>query len=303
MTSTPSRARCSAVLRPMPRLAPVMSAMLGSWPPCVRRPAAAHQRSLQPGTSCPWLARARASHHWRAWTATGSPTSSAGAARRCGPRTSGSARAGAGGRAGLRREEVAALAHMSTDFYARLEQRRGSRPSEQTVGALARALRLTLDERDHLLPARRPRRAGARAPHRPRQPRADARARPARHARPRSSPTSASTLRQNPLAEALLGVQTGYTGLERSVFYRWFTDPGRARPLARPRTTSALARATSPSLRAVVRPRCRRRRGAASSSTRCAARSPEFTRAVGCATRSACRLDTRKRDRASRGRR
>ena len=52
---------------------------------------------------------------------------------------------------GLRREEVAALAHMSTDFYSRLEQQRGSRPSEQTIAALARALRLTLDERDHLL--------------------------------------------------------------------------------------------------------------------------------------------------------
>src|SRR5450755_4286749 len=39
---------------------------------------------------------------------------------------------------GLRREEVAGLAHMSTDFYARLEQRRGSRPSEQTTAALAR---------------------------------------------------------------------------------------------------------------------------------------------------------------------
>src|SRR5664279_3867695 len=51
---------------------------------------------------------------------------------------------------GLRREEVAALAHMSTDFYARLEQRRGSHPSEQTTAALARALRLTQDERDHL---------------------------------------------------------------------------------------------------------------------------------------------------------
>jgi transcriptional regulator with XRE-family HTH domain len=49
-----------------------------------------------------------------------------------------------------RREEVAGLAHMSTDFYARLEQRRGSRPSEQTTAALARPLRLTPDERDHL---------------------------------------------------------------------------------------------------------------------------------------------------------
>ena len=51
---------------------------------------------------------------------------------------------------GLRREEVAGLAHISTDFYARLEQRRGSRPSGQTVAALARALRLTRDEHDHL---------------------------------------------------------------------------------------------------------------------------------------------------------
>jgi hypothetical protein len=39
---------------------------------------------------------------------------------------------------------------MSTDFYARLEQRRGARPSAQTTAALARALRLTQDERDHL---------------------------------------------------------------------------------------------------------------------------------------------------------
>ena len=30
------------------------------------------------------------------------------------------------------------------------------------------------------------------------------------------------TLKQNPLAEALLGVQTGYTGLARSQIYRWF---------------------------------------------------------------------------------
>jgi hypothetical protein len=33
------------------------------------------------------------------------------------------------------------------------------------------------------------------------------------------------TLKQNPLAEALLGVQTRYSRMERSVFYRWFSDP------------------------------------------------------------------------------
>ncbi|QUQ64723.1 helix-turn-helix transcriptional regulator [Kutzneria sp. CA-103260] len=51
---------------------------------------------------------------------------------------------------GLRREEVAALAGVSSDFYARLEQARGSDPSESVVTALARALRCTPDERDHM---------------------------------------------------------------------------------------------------------------------------------------------------------
>ncbi len=46
---------------------------------------------------------------------------------------------------GLRREEVAALAAMSADYYARLEQQRGPQPSEQMIAAIARGLRLTLD--------------------------------------------------------------------------------------------------------------------------------------------------------------
>ncbi|KPI08175.1 helix-turn-helix domain protein [Actinobacteria bacterium OK074] len=51
---------------------------------------------------------------------------------------------------GLRREEVAHLAGMSTDYYARLEQQRAPQSSVRITTALARALRLTLDERDHL---------------------------------------------------------------------------------------------------------------------------------------------------------
>ena len=51
---------------------------------------------------------------------------------------------------GLRREEVAALCDMSVDYYSRLEQARGPQPSEQMLAAIARGLRLTLDERDHL---------------------------------------------------------------------------------------------------------------------------------------------------------
>ncbi|GAB3485104.1 helix-turn-helix transcriptional regulator [Nocardiopsis coralliicola] len=52
---------------------------------------------------------------------------------------------------GLRRQEVAELAGVSIDHYVRLEQARGANPSRQVLGALARALLLTADERDHLL--------------------------------------------------------------------------------------------------------------------------------------------------------
>ncbi|SDS05825.1 helix-turn-helix transcriptional regulator [Microlunatus soli] len=51
---------------------------------------------------------------------------------------------------GLRREEVAQLAGVSSDHYARLEQARGSAPSASVVAAIARALRCDLDQRDHL---------------------------------------------------------------------------------------------------------------------------------------------------------
>ncbi|MBO8190316.1 helix-turn-helix domain-containing protein [Streptomyces oryzae] len=51
---------------------------------------------------------------------------------------------------GLRREEVAELAHMSVDYYTRLEQARGPRPSPRILDALAQALRLTSAERSHL---------------------------------------------------------------------------------------------------------------------------------------------------------
>jgi transcriptional regulator with XRE-family HTH domain len=52
---------------------------------------------------------------------------------------------------GLRREELAALAGMSVDYYTRIEQGRETAPSDAVLGALARALRLTDDEHAHLL--------------------------------------------------------------------------------------------------------------------------------------------------------
>lgn len=51
---------------------------------------------------------------------------------------------------GLRREELATLAGISVDYLVRLEQGRASSPSPQVLGSLARALRLTNQERDHL---------------------------------------------------------------------------------------------------------------------------------------------------------
>lgn len=51
---------------------------------------------------------------------------------------------------GLRREEVALLAHISTEYYVRLEQGRAPRPSGEVLAGIAGALRLTEAESDHL---------------------------------------------------------------------------------------------------------------------------------------------------------
>jgi transcriptional regulator with XRE-family HTH domain len=51
---------------------------------------------------------------------------------------------------GLRREEIAMLAGVSTDYYVRLEQGRERHPSAQVLDALARVLQLREEETDHL---------------------------------------------------------------------------------------------------------------------------------------------------------
>ncbi|QFU91873.1 helix-turn-helix transcriptional regulator [Amycolatopsis sp. YIM 10] len=124
---------------------------------------------------------------------------------------------------GLRRFEVAQLAGMSPDYYARLEQARGPQPSVAMLTALARALRLTIDERDHLF-----RLAGHHAP-----PRAGGEEHVSRgllrllDGLPGLPALIASDLNvvlaQNPMADALLGPQTHFRGLARSCTYRWFT--------------------------------------------------------------------------------
>lgn len=67
--------------------------------------------------------------------------------------------------AGLRREEVAVLAGISSDYYLRLEQGRDRNPSVQVLEALARALRLDQAATDYLLDL-----AAPQSPHRQRPP-------------------------------------------------------------------------------------------------------------------------------------
>lgn len=57
---------------------------------------------------------------------------------------------------GLRREEVARLAGVSVDYYVRLERGRQTNVSEAVLGAIARALLLTGDEREHLFALAKP---------------------------------------------------------------------------------------------------------------------------------------------------
>jgi len=126
---------------------------------------------------------------------------------------------------GLRREEVAALCHMSSDYYARLERAQGPQPSEQMIASIAQGLHLSLDERDHLFHL-----AGYPPP---------ARGASSDHISPgmlrildRLADTPAEivtelgeTLRQTRLGVALTGDLTRYSGPARSLGYRWFTDP------------------------------------------------------------------------------
>jgi transcriptional regulator with XRE-family HTH domain len=129
---------------------------------------------------------------------------------------------------GLRREELAALAGVSVDYLVRLEQGRATSPSPQVLASLARALRLTTDERDLLY-----RMAGVAPP--------DAGLVP-RHVPPgvqrmldRLSDSAVGVftttwelLQWNPLWAALLGDPSKPSGRERNIAWRWFTT-GRSR--------------------------------------------------------------------------
>lgn len=126
--------------------------------------------------------------------------------------------------AGLRREELASLAGVSVDYIVRLEQGRAVNPSAQLLGALAVALRLTEDERDHLF-----RVAGVAPPTRAQVP---------QHITPGVQrivdrlgdvPLAVFTaahdiLLWNPLWAAINGDPSRFTGLDRNLVWRHFTQ-------------------------------------------------------------------------------
>lgn len=117
------------------------------------------------------------------------------------------------------------LAGMSTDYYTRLEQRRGPNPSTQILRSLARALRFDDDERDHLYIL-----AGQSPPTRVG---ADKHVGPGlMHLLTKLDDTPACVvtdlgeiLAYNVMFAALSGGVPEYSGLDRFVVWRWFTRP------------------------------------------------------------------------------
>jgi transcriptional regulator with XRE-family HTH domain len=125
---------------------------------------------------------------------------------------------------GLRREELSALADLSVDYLIRLEQGRASNPSPQVTAGLARALRLTDDERDHLY------RVAGHAP-------------PGRHQVPTHITPGVqrlldrldaavsvhdagwTVLAWNPAWAALMGDPSSLTGRDRNIIWRHFLGP------------------------------------------------------------------------------
>jgi transcriptional regulator with XRE-family HTH domain len=159
----------------------------------------------------------------------------------------------AGRTPGLRREEVAALATVSSSYYERLEQGRGPRPSATVLGAIAAALRLTGDEEAYLY------RLAGQSP-------------PVRHDRPEqvdpglthlldavSDTTPAfvtdelgTVLAQNWLNVTLFGRFAGRPGLTGNLVWHWFTAPEWRHRLDPPENQEQTGAAYVADLRALI---------------------------------------------------
>jgi transcriptional regulator with XRE-family HTH domain len=136
--------------------------------------------------------------------------------------------------AGLRREEVAVLAGVSTEWYTRLEKGHIGGVSEDVLDAVARALRLDDDERTYLFDLARSSRPAARTPSR----RRDAEVPPRVRWLLDSMTMSSAFVRNgrtdvvagNPLARALFAPMFGSATIDRhgrpNIARYIFLDPG-----------------------------------------------------------------------------
>lgn len=124
---------------------------------------------------------------------------------------------------GLRREELAQLAGLSVDYVVRLERGRATSPSPQVLASLARALRLTETERDHLylLAGQAPPTTGQISPH---IPPSVQRLIDQLNASPLSVHDAAwNLISWNPLWAALMGDPSPWRGKDRNIAWRHFT--------------------------------------------------------------------------------
>lgn len=133
---------------------------------------------------------------------------------------------------GLRREELALLAGLSTDYYQRMEQGRDLRPSDDVLDALAAALDLDEEERRHLFTlaraARRPAAHGSQPGRLPRRPEVVP---PSTRRLLAVMATPAVVLGRhldvlawNAMAEALLGDPAGYPAEQLNMLLLMFDD-------------------------------------------------------------------------------
>ncbi|MBM2614738.1 helix-turn-helix domain-containing protein [Actinoplanes sp. LDG1-06] len=128
---------------------------------------------------------------------------------------------------GLRREELALLAGLSTDYYQRMEQGRDLRPSDDVLDAVAGALDLDEKERRHMF-------ALARAARRPEPQRVSREPERVPESTRRLLAVMATpavvlgrhldVLAWNPMAEALLGDPAGYPPGQLNMLMLMFSD-------------------------------------------------------------------------------
>jgi transcriptional regulator with XRE-family HTH domain len=127
---------------------------------------------------------------------------------------------------GLRREELAGLAGISTDYLTRLEQGRATSPSPQVVEALARALRVSDTERAHLFEL-----SGHSAPGPDMVPSRITVSVQRLLDRLAETPVAVydatwTLIAANAPYDALMGETAGWQGLDRNALWRNFVGPG-----------------------------------------------------------------------------